>query len=132
MDTARKGAFNINSTEGSSAAEEYRTKLYNLLMSKTPKERYEFLSARGWTRIDKENVVYDPEQRVMNDTEGMPHLMPVGKREEFVRVTWQMPEDRGEGLSGRYRHMNQTKALLTQLWWNMEEAGLLVRGRISW
>lgn len=27
MNTARKGAFNINSTEGSSAAEEYRTKL---------------------------------------------------------------------------------------------------------
>ena len=131
MTTVKKAAFNVNSTEGSTKAREYQEKLYQALMSKTPKERYQFLVDRGWTCCGKEKVVHEPEQRVMLDTEGQPHIVPVGKKEEFIRVTWLIPEEHRSGRP-HYHYMNQTKALLTQLWWNMDEAGLIIRGRISY
>ena len=93
----KQPVFDLDTIDGSFAAKEYQQKVYDALMKQTAKERFEWLASWGWNRVSVE--------RINNQT----------------RCNWQKPN-----RSGEIKHppINQTNALLRQIWWNMRTQGL--------
>ena len=96
--------FDLSTQKGVQGAYEYRQKLYDLLMTKTPKERHDFLEERGWVLVSKKITPID--SYVLRKVEKI----------------WKTPE-RGT-KAGYLSEFCQTRAIGLQLWWNMEDAGV--------
>ena len=98
--------FDIATNSGLDAAYVYREALRALLMRKTAKERHMFLEERGWVLLS----------RTVS-----PHAQPHDRKVEKI---WKTTE---RGVKDGYlTTLCQTRAIGLQLWWNMQDAGVMV------
>lgn len=93
--------YNVSAAQGMRDAENEQYRLYTWMLSAwTAEERYRYLTVSGWRRVNKQTV------------------HPINGKPAFVVITWR---------NAAGRTLNQTHALLEQIWLDMETAGCVVR-----
>jgi hypothetical protein len=103
-----KRTFDISSTQGSLDAEAERGRLYKWMMQTwSPTQRYEYLVRSGWQRLGK------------TVTDGL-HV-----KKAFITIQWEMPAAYLQNFRAKDRIWNQTRAILIQIWWDMEDNGFI-------
>jgi hypothetical protein len=105
-----KISHDVSTTAGAIAADALQRKWYQAMQDKSAADRYKYLSNSGWKQLSKEKIK---------------EVDPVSGKEtgkEFVRVSWQAPAEYGEK-----RPFNQTRALLYEIWLDLERNGYVYR-----
>jgi hypothetical protein len=74
---------------------------YAKVMNLTPKARFNYLTAKGWERVSKYTG------------------------SDYMFVTWRNPRKE----KGPWAVMKQTQAIRCQIWYDMEDEGLLIRAK---
>jgi hypothetical protein len=91
----KDGKFNLETEDGRAAAQQAAELRFQGLMKRTPKERFDYLISKGWTRIDR--------------TQDRGH----------ITIIWRASMETTNRLYSRPRHpltTNQTHALNHQCW----------------
>lgn len=101
---ATKERYDVSTTAGAVAADALQRKWYEHMQGKSAADRYKYLSNSGWKQLSKEKIKDEATSK------------------EYVRVSWEAPAEYGEK-----RPFNQTRALLYEIWLDLERNGYVYR-----